>query len=420
MTMDEQPPPPVDVPELSAEELQAITSNFVGFSSNGILGYKNWKKNAAYLYDFFLSASIPWPSLTVQWLPDVETSTDQKENTSTWVKRLLLGTHTTGNGDEFLRIAQVTHTWSTETPNTKDYYADIEEVAKYQNTGTNVSITHKINHSAGEVNRARYMPQNPDLFATLASNGRCYIFDRTKHPSDPTQNFKPDIVLDFHQEQGFGLSWNTKRAGHLLTAAEDANIALWDVVESFKPDDRVIRPSRVFTSHSAVVNEAKWHPHDENLFGSVSDDGQIQLHDTRSQDDHTSMISDSQSAICLQFNPVNSNLLATGGEDAMVSLWDVRKPGEKVHTLAEHTGPIVELEWSPYHSTILATASEDHTVNIWDASQIGSQKELLFKHGGHTASVNAVAWDPSSPWTLASAADDNSLHVWRVADTLVG
>jgi histone-binding protein RBBP4 len=373
------------------------------------------------LYDFLLSSSIPWPSLTVQWLPDVETSTDQKENTSTWVKRLLLGTHTTGNGDEFVRIAQVTHTWSTEAPNTRDYYADLEEVAKYQNTGTNVSITHKINHSAGEVNRARYMPQNPDLFATLASNGRCYIFDRTKHPSDPTPSFKPDIVLDFHQQQGFGLSWNTKKAGNLLTAAEDANIALWDVVQSFKPDERTIRsPSRVFKSHSAVVNEVKWHPRDENLFGSVSDDGQIQIHDTRSQDDHTSTISDLQSATCLQFNPANPNLLATAGEDAMASLWDVRKPGEKVYTLAEHTGPIVELEWSPYHSTILATASEDRTVNIWDASQIGTEKELLFKHGGHTAPVNAVAWDPSSPWTLASAADDNSLHVWRVADTLVG
>ena len=34
--------------------------------------YKVWKKNAPYLYDLVVTHALEWPSLTVEWLPDVE------------------------------------------------------------------------------------------------------------------------------------------------------------------------------------------------------------------------------------------------------------------------------------------------------------------------------------------------------------
>jgi beta-galactosidase/beta-glucuronidase len=34
--------------------------------------YKIWKKNAPYLYDLVVTHALEWPSLTVQWFPDVE------------------------------------------------------------------------------------------------------------------------------------------------------------------------------------------------------------------------------------------------------------------------------------------------------------------------------------------------------------
>lgn len=33
--------------------------------------YKIWKKNSPFLYDIVMTHSLYWPSLTVQWLPDV-------------------------------------------------------------------------------------------------------------------------------------------------------------------------------------------------------------------------------------------------------------------------------------------------------------------------------------------------------------
>ncbi len=56
----------------------------------------------------------------------------------------------------------------------------------------------------GEVNRARYMPQNPDLIATKTVMGEVYVFDRTKHASVPAEKAetKPDIVLRGHTKEG--------------------------------------------------------------------------------------------------------------------------------------------------------------------------------------------------------------------------
>jgi len=45
--------------------------------------YRAWKKNSAFLYDFILARGLVWPSLTVQWLPMIETYY--------WKKKILIG-----------------------------------------------------------------------------------------------------------------------------------------------------------------------------------------------------------------------------------------------------------------------------------------------------------------------------------------
>ena len=50
-----------------------------------------------------------------------------------------------------------------------------------------IEIEIKINHE-GEVNRARYMPQNPCVIATKTPSSDVLVFDYTKHPSKPGKN----------------------------------------------------------------------------------------------------------------------------------------------------------------------------------------------------------------------------------------
>jgi histone-binding protein RBBP4 len=70
-------------------------------------------------------------------------------------------------------------------------------------TKAHIRIIQKINHN-DEVNRARYMPQNPNLIATKTITGDVNVFDRTKHSSDPATDgvCRPDIVLKGQKKEG--------------------------------------------------------------------------------------------------------------------------------------------------------------------------------------------------------------------------
>lgn len=88
------------------------------------------------------------------------------------------------------------------------------------------NITQKIDHP-GEVNKARYQPQNPDILATMCVDGKILVFDRTKLPSQPQGKVNPQIELDGHTKEGFGLSWNPHEAGKLASGGEDTTVCLW-------------------------------------------------------------------------------------------------------------------------------------------------------------------------------------------------
>jgi histone-binding protein RBBP4 len=66
--------------------------------------YKIWKKNTPFLYDMVMTHALEWPSLTVQWLPEVKQSADRETN----VHKLLLGTHTSNSEPNYLMVADVT------------------------------------------------------------------------------------------------------------------------------------------------------------------------------------------------------------------------------------------------------------------------------------------------------------------------
>lgn len=88
-------------------------------------------------------------------------------------------------------------------------------------------IDQKINHP-GEINKARYMPQNPNIIATMCPDGRALIFDRTKHPLQPRNNtIDAQVELVGHKSEGFGLAWNKNNEGQLVTGSTDTTVKLW-------------------------------------------------------------------------------------------------------------------------------------------------------------------------------------------------
>jgi len=204
--------------------------------------YKIWKKNTPFLYDLVMTHALEWPSLTAQWLPDVT----RPEGKDYSVHRLILGTHTSDEQNHLL-IASVQLPNEDAQFDSSHYDNEKGEFGGFGSVSGKIEIEIKINHE-GEVNRARYMPQNPCVIATKTPSSDVLVFDYTKHPSkpDPSGKCHPDLKLRGHQKEGYGLSWNPNLNGHLLSASDDHTICLWDINATPK-ENKIIDAKTIFT-----------------------------------------------------------------------------------------------------------------------------------------------------------------------------
>lgn len=120
--------------------------------------------------------------------------------------RLLIGTHTSGNDTNYLQVAEVQLPNPPSEQDPRKYDESREEVGGYGGgSECRLSIQQKIVHE-GEVNKARFMPQKPDMIATMCANGNVLVFDKTKHPLMPNHPTKciPEMVLQGHTKEGSG------------------------------------------------------------------------------------------------------------------------------------------------------------------------------------------------------------------------
>lgn len=291
--------------------------------------------------------------------------------------RLLLGTHTSSNDANYVQIASVQLPNPVDENDPSKYDDDREEIGGYSGgADCRLTIDQKIVHP-GEVNKARHMPKNPDLIATMAPDGTVLIFDRTKHPLMPTsQKASPQIILKGHAKEGYGLAWNPHKEHELITGAEDATVRIWDT-NAFKKTSNEIEAKSVYTHHSAIVNDVQFHPVHEHLFGSVSDDLTMQIVDTRSPEYHHAahkVKAHDEPVNGIAFNPASDFVVATASTDKTIGLWDIRNIKSKLHSLSGHTNDVIGIQWSPHEEPILASSSGDRRIIFWDLSRIGEEQ----------------------------------------------
>jgi WD40 repeat protein/tRNA A-37 threonylcarbamoyl transferase component Bud32 len=105
----------------------------------------------------------------------------------------------------------------------------------------------------------------------------------------------------------------------------------------------------------------------------------------------------------------DGKLLASGGGDAVVHLWD-SDIGVPVQTYRGHAHPVNTLGWSP-NGKLIASGDTKGTVQVWEAA---SGKFRVFHRGQKVfkASVEALAWSPDGT-SIASGGLDKKIEIWH-------
>jgi histone-binding protein RBBP4 len=385
--------------------------------------YKIWKKNSPFLYDTLYSHCFTWPSLTVEWFPNK----DIPQNSDFSLQKLLVGTHTSGEDQNYLQVMKVKLPLEDKPIDNSEYADNVNDANGLGQSGDKqrIDLELKINHT-GEVNRARYMPQMPNIVATKTTTGDINVFDYHKHPRTPEgSEVKPQMVLKGHEKEGYGMCWNPNSQGMLLSGADDNKIYIWNLENASMNGDE-LAPLLELKEHESVVEDVCWHKFKDNIFGSVSDDKRLKIWDTKSPansiftvDAHTEEI------LSLDFSPFNDNLLVTSSVDKTVAMWDMRSLKECVHVFKSHKDEVNCVKFSPHHEALFASGSSDRRIIVWDFSRIQDElpeedlkdgpPEMLFLHGGHTSKISDLDWNKNEKLMLASVAEDNIIQIWHMA-----
>eukprot|EP00490_Sorites_sp_Unknown_P012335 CAMPEP_0114641488 /NCGR_PEP_ID=MMETSP0191-20121206/2285_1 /TAXON_ID=126664 /ORGANISM="Sorites sp." /LENGTH=429 /DNA_ID=CAMNT_0001853535 /DNA_START=30 /DNA_END=1319 /DNA_ORIENTATION=- len=237
------------------------------------------------------------------------------------------------------------------------------------------------------------------------------------------------------------LRW-TESGGHLSIGSSCGEVQIWDAASQ--------RQLRNLRGHSGRIGALAWHKH---ILSSGCADAEVHQHDVRVREHLVGRMTAHSDLVCgLDYN--SEGMLASGGNDNMVCIWETPTAESPVHTFTEHQAAVKALKWCPWQRHVLATGggSADRQICLWNVSsgrllmstnaesQVtgilwGEQeRELLTAHGysrnqlslwkypslvkvgdleGHEGRLLGLAQSPDGALVCSPSADE-TLRFWRV------
>jgi len=328
------------------------------------------------------------------------------------------------------------------------------------NVDDEATLTYRSLPHAGGVNRIRAQqiplpystpapepPQGKYHVATFSETGRVHIFDIAPHlaslqsPSTHSAadlNNKPVYTVEAHKKaEGFALAWSTPLPSATMTRLLSGDIHSKIYMTNMTNTGFETSSGQPFASHTSSIEDLQWSPTETTVFGSVSSDRSLRIWDIRVRDRKSVVAAtnahDSDINV-MSWNaaPSSSYLLATGGDEGAIKVWDLRsmKGGARsnaatpVASFNWHKAPITSIEWHPTEDSCFAASSADDSVTLWDLSVELDEEEkgrraaeendrskdvppqLLFVHQGQKE-IKEVHWHPQIPGTVISTSLDN-------------
>uniref|UniRef100_A0A8C7Z5P7 Nucleoporin 43 n=1 Tax=Oryzias sinensis TaxID=183150 RepID=A0A8C7Z5P7_9TELE len=101
--------------------------------------------------------------------------------------------------------------------------------------------------------------------------------------------------------------------------------------------------------------------------------------------DHGGFDGDRAPLHCVDRHPNQQHIVATGGQDGMLCVWDVRQGGTPISLMEAHSAEMWEVRFHPTNPDHLFTCSEDGSLLHWETASHSEMPSFL--QGGRNSSV---------------------------------
>ncbi|XP_041043495.1 protein transport protein Sec31A isoform X6 [Carcharodon carcharias] len=257
------------------------------------------------------------------------------------------------------------------------------------------------------------------LDATFSTNASLEIFELDL--ADSTLDMKScgifssphryhKLIWGAHDITTDGLS-----SGVLVAGGENGNIILYNPSEIIAGGEDVVIGQN--DTHTGPVRALDFNPFQSNLVASGANESEIYIWDLNNFDTPMTPGTKSQppeNISCVAWNRQVQHILASANPSGRAAVWDLRK-NEPILKVSDHTNRMhcSGLAWHPDIATQMAVASEDDrmpVIQMWDLRFATSPLRVL---ENHTRGILAIAWSLADPELLLSCGKDNRMLCWN-------
>ncbi|XP_078812172.1 protein transport protein Sec31A isoform X8 [Oryzias latipes] len=213
----------------------------------------------------------------------------------------------------------------------------------------------------------------------------------------------------------FGMDSQNHPAGVLIAGGENGNVILYDParIMAGKSDVVITESDR----HSGPVRALDVNPFQANLVASGGNESEIFIWDMNNfgspmtPGPKTQPLEDIS---CVAWNRQVQHILASASPSGRASVWDLRK-NDLIIKVSDHSNRMhcSSLAWNPEVATQLVLASEDDrmpVIQMWDLRFATSPLKIL-EH--HTRGILAISWSLADPELLLSCGKDSRILCWN-------
>uniref|UniRef100_A0A673CFM8 Protein transport protein Sec31A n=1 Tax=Sphaeramia orbicularis TaxID=375764 RepID=A0A673CFM8_9TELE len=215
----------------------------------------------------------------------------------------------------------------------------------------------------------------------------------------------------------FGIDAQGHPSGVLIAGGENGNVILYDPAKIIAGESDVVIAES--DKHTGPVRALDVNPFQTNLVASGGNESEIYIWDMnnfgspmtpgpKTQVHRVLYIS------CVAWNRQVQHILASASPSGRASVWDLRK-NDLIIKVSDHSNRMhcSGLAWNPEVATQLVLASEDDrmpVIQMWDL-RFATSPLKIFEN--HTRGVLAIAWSLADPELLLSCGKDSKILCWN-------